>query len=398
MASLVIRCWHCRAHNGDKSLSRARKRGICLNKECSKSLKNADGKMNWGVQYKIKVDGKPKTKREYSPKGKPPWGKEQAETRKHEIEAALANGEPTQKPETKTTFRDLSGWYLTLAVVKAKRSYVRDVRSVGKLNTFFGDSLLKDIQPAMVEDYIQGRLQELSYRGHNTKPATVHKELACMNYLFNQAIRNGKATRNPAKGVKRPKLNNERDRVLSDEEYGHLIAECPGYIEPVIKLAYYTGMREGEITKLTWDMVDLKSKGINLTPGVCKTDEGRFVPLHPVLVEMFKAMPHGLPGVPVFTRNGKPITESTIRVGWTAGKRRAGIEACNFHDLRHTFNTNAYLDGMPIPTIMKITGHKSLTMFKRYLTITPEDLRAAIGALHEPGVTQKATQEHIAGR
>lgn len=148
MASLVIRCWHCREHSGDKSLSRARKRGICLNKECGKSLKNADAKMNWGVQYKIKVDGKPKTKRVYSPKGKPPWDKEQAEARKREIEAELANGEPTQKPETKATFRDLSEWYLTLAVVKAKRSYKRDVRIVGKLNEFFGDYLLKDIQPA----------------------------------------------------------------------------------------------------------------------------------------------------------------------------------------------------------------------------------------------------------
>ena len=169
----------------------------------------------------------------------------------------------------------------------------------------------------MVEDYIQKRLNEPSYRGHNTKPATVHKELACMSYLFNQAIRNGKAISNPAKGVKRPKLNNERDRVLSDEEYERLIAECPGYIKPVIKLAYYTGMREGEIIKLTWDMIELKKdkEGIKLTPEVCKTDEGRFVPLHPVLVEMFKAMPHGLPGLPVFTRKGKPITDSTVRVG-----------------------------------------------------------------------------------
>jgi len=91
---------------------------------------------------------------------------------------------------------------------------------------------------------------------------------------------------------------------------------------------------------------------------------------------MFKAMPQGLPGVRVFTFKGNPITY--IKVGFVRACERAGIEDFTFHDLRHTFNTNAFRAGVPIPTIMKITGHKSLTIFKRYTAITSEDLLAAV--------------------
>ena len=68
----------------------------------------------------------------------------------------------------------------------------------------------------------------------------------------------------------------------------------------------------------------------------------------------------------------------SIREVFGAACKRAGIEDFTFHDLRHTFNTNAYRAGVPIPTIMTITGHKSLTMFKRYTTITPDDLKRAL--------------------
>ena len=135
--------------------------------------------------------------------------------------------------------------------MKSKKSYSRDRQSVGKLCAFFGERLLKDMNPALVEKYLHKRLAEPAYRGHLTKPATVVRELACMNHIFTLAIRNGKAERNPVAGVKRPPEHNARDRVLSREEYDRFMAECPPYVEPVIKLAFFSGMRRGEILTLT---------------------------------------------------------------------------------------------------------------------------------------------------
>jgi len=248
-----------------------------------------------------------------------------------------------------------------------------------RLIACFGDRLLKDINPAMVEAYKQKRLSENSHSGKPTRPATVNREVTTFKTVFNKAMKNGKAERNPAQGVKLLKENNERDRILSPEEYIRLLAQCPEHLKPIMKMAYHTGMRRGEILNLKWDRVDLKEGFIRLRPEDTKTTEGRPVPLNRELMEMFRAMPRGLPLTPVFTYKGNSMAE--MKRSFTTACQRAGIEGFTFHDLRHTFNTNAYRAGVPIPTIMKITGHKSIAMFRRYTTISPEDLKEAIGKI-----------------
>lgn len=355
--ALLKECPKCKRRNSEKAKK-------CT--KCEQDLNKHSGHVWWIEWYQ---DGRRQRER-IGP------SKTAAEQRLREALKARTEGRYIQKsPETTTRFRTLAKWYLELDKVKAKRSYDRDKRSVDKLCAFFGDLLLKDITPASVEKYLHRRLAEPSYRGHFTKPATVNRELACLNHIFTNAIRNGKAERNPVKGVERPPEHNERDRVLTLEEYIRLLTECPSYLKPIIKLAYHTGMRRGEILGLTWDQVDLKKGFLNLPPG-SKNKPGRPVPLCDELLDMFRSMPRGLPGMPVFTRNGKTMTD--FREAFEVSVKRAGIEGFTFHDLRHTFNTNAYKAGVPIPTIMKITGHKTLTMFKRYTTITTEDLKAAV--------------------
>ena len=48
-----------------------------------------------------------------------------------------------------------------------------------------------------------------------------------------------------------------------------------------------------------------------------------------------------------------------------------------FHDLRHTTTTNLRRAGVDALTAMKITGHKTMAVFKRYNTIDEQDLQAA---------------------
>ncbi len=108
-----------------------------------------------------------------------------------------------------------------------------------------------------------------------------------------------------------------------------------------------------------------------------KTNEGRFVPLKGELVEMFKAMPRGLPQISVFLKNGKPI--NSIRESFQSACRRANIMDFTFHDLRHTFTTNMRRAGVHDSVIMAITGHKTTAMFLRYNTVGKDELRAAVG-------------------
>jgi integrase len=352
---LLVECPECKKRNSQKA----------KNCKCGFVLAKFTGKVYW-IDYL--VDGYRKRERIGPNKGA-------AEQRYREVLSARTEGRYIQKnPDTKTTFRELAQWYLKLAEVKAKRSYDRDILNVKHLTNHFGNRLLKDITPSMVESYKQKRLSEMAGRGRKdtTKPATVNRELACLKTIYNKATKNKKANRNPAHEVKKLKENNERNRILSPEEYIRLLAHCHSYLKPIVRLAYHTAMRRGEILNLTWGQVNLRERIITLEPGDTKTQEGRIVPLSKEVLEMFQAMPQGLPMVRVFLYRGKPI--STITRGISAACKRAGIEDFVFHDLRHTAINNWRLQGHDYFRIMAASGHKTMRVFKRYNTVQREEL------------------------
>jgi integrase len=91
-----------------------------------------------------------------------------------------------------------------------------------------------------------------------TKPATVNREIACLRTMFNKAIRDGKLEKNPTRGVKFLKENNERDRVLISEEWERYKTKCPTWYLPIAVTAYRTAMRKSEIINITPSRIDLK--------------------------------------------------------------------------------------------------------------------------------------------
>jgi integrase len=358
---LLTECPECKKRNSQKAK-------VC---KCGFALAKFSGRV-WWIEY---YDPEKRLRRErIGP------NKAAAEQRLREVLSARTEGRYIKKsPDSCTLFKDLAAWYLDLPEVKAKRSYDRDKWSLKILLPYFGDRLLKDITPAQVEAYRQERLYQPSGRSPKdmTRPATVNRELACFKTIFNKAVKNAKADRNPAQGIKLLKENNERDRVLTQEEFTSLLTHCPVHLKPIVKMAYHTAMRQGEILKLTWGQVDLKEGFIHLRPQDTKTNEGRLVPLNREMVDMFKNMPRGLPGVKVFTYVGRSI--GSIKKGFIAACKKAGIEDFTFHDLRHTAINNWRLQGHDYFRIMAATGHKTMSVFKRYNSVSREELKALAG-------------------
>jgi integrase len=356
---LLMECPECKKRNSQKA----------KNCKCGFALAKFSGRV-WWIEY---YDHEKRLRRErIGP------NKAAAEQRLREILSARTEGRYIKKsPDTRTLFKDLAQWYLELPEVKAKRSYEKDQMHCKRLIAHFGDRLLKDVTPAMVEAYKQERLGAISYRGKPTKPATVNRELTTFKTVFNKAVRNGKAEKNPAHGVKPFKENNARDRILSPEEYALLLAHCPAHLKPVVKMAYFTGMRRGEILSLTWGQVDLKEGFIKLEAEDTKTNEGRLVPLNGELIEMFRAIPRGLPMTPVFLYQGHSMVE--MKRSFTTACKQARIEDFTFHDLRHTAINNWRLQGHDYFRIMAVSGHKTMNVFKRYNTVSKDELRALVG-------------------
>ena len=173
------------------------------------------------------------------------------------------------------------------------------------------------------------------------------------------------------------KENNERDRILSSDEYIQLLAHSPEKLKPIIKVAYLTGMRQKEILYLTWGQIDLKDGFVLLEPEDTKTKDARLVPLSHELIQMFKAMPRGFAGMRVFPYKGKAFGSSFQRAFETA-KKRAGIEDFTFHDLRHSAINNWRLQGHDYFRIMAASGHKTMNVFKRYNTVSRDELKMLV--------------------
>ena len=72
---------------------------------------------------------------------------------------------------------------------------------------------------------------------------------------------------------------------------------------------------------------------------------------------------------------GQPI--KSIREIFSRVCRDVGLKDVVFHDHRHTATTNLRRADVDALTAMKITGHKTMAVFKRYNTIDEDDLTAA---------------------
>ena len=157
---------------------------------------------------------------------------------------------------------------------------------------------------------------------------------------------------------------------------------APAHLKPIVLMDYHTGMRRSEILGLTWDRIDPKAGVIRLRPEDTKTREGRTIPLTKELFETLQNATIYLnesdQRVPyVFTYAGRKI--GSVPCAFETACRAAGISDAVFHDLRHTFVTNMRWAGVDYFRIMAITGHKTMSVFKRYNTVDHQDLQHAIG-------------------
>lgn len=286
------------------------------------------------------------------------------------------------QPETFESFKDLAEWYLGLAEVKRKKSFNRDERSVGKLKEYFETKPLREITLSLVGDYQSKRSAEKSYRGNLTQPATVNREIACMKSIFNKAIRDLKLSKNPVYGVKMLRENNERERVLSSEEWENYRSHCPEWYFPIAVCAYRTAMWKSEIINLSPARIDLKGGFIRLRPEDTKTGYGRSIPIHPELREVLASAlrVRTLRGDRVFLKNGKPVDADVIRVAHESACKAAGITDFVFHDFRHTCINNWRKEGHDYFRIMAASGHKTMSVFKRYNLVDEQELKSLVGA------------------
>lgn len=224
-----------------------------------------------------------------------------------------------------------------------------------------------------------------TWRRQEKAPATVNRRLELLRQAYRMAVR-----RTPPKALAIPHIplltvHNARQGFLSPQEVTRLLAalEDPD-LRDFVEWFAWTGMRPGEIRQLTWAMVDLQARTLQLDPKAAKTRKGRVLalagPLWTIVERRLKRRRLGCELV--FHRVSKGEAGLPIR-DYRRAFRNA-VKAAKLpktllpYDLRRSALRNMVRAGVDVSVVMKISGHRTRSTFDRYNIVSEDDVREAV--------------------
>lgn len=315
--------------------------------------------------------------------------------------AEIGQGRLVGPDAERVTFENLKTLILDDYRVNARRSLERLGTALKHLGRFFESYKALHITTDRVNAYIRERQEE------GAAPASIQKELAALKRAFNLAVEAGLLTARPH--IPSVKVRNIRTGFFEEAEFRALLAELPEHLRPVMEFACLTGWRiPSEVLPLTWRQVDFEAGIVRLEPGTTKNDEGRTFPfdVYPQLEALLRRQREGTVALErvrtaiipwLFHRNGERIRD--FRGAWASACKRAATKRAGDkvmivrpellnrvpHDLRRTAVRNLERAGVPRSVAMKLTGHKTESVYRRYAIVAESDLRegvAKLAALH----------------
>lgn len=249
---------------------------------------------------------------------------------------------------------------------KHKKSYQDDVFRIRFFTRFLRGKRLDQVSRDMIDGIIMRHLAR-------TAPATKDLYVALVRAIFRIAMREWEwietmpAFKTYVRGAK------PRVRWLTRPQADRLLAELPAHQQDLMLFALATGLRQGNIKRLTWDQVDLPRRIITLEHGETKNGEALGVPLNDLAVSVLQRR-MGEQSRHVFTYRGKPINQVNTKA-WKDALKRAGIANFRWHDLRHTWASWLRQNDVPTWVLQELGGWKSDVMVRRYAHMSVKHLQ-----------------------
>lgn len=230
-------------------------------------------------------------------------------------------------------------------------------------------------------------------------PATVNRRMTVLRRAYHLGQHADPPLVSTVPPFQRLKESLPRKGFLEWPSFLRLREALPDYAQIPATIGFWTGMRYGEITALTWPQVmfDRKAQTVRLSLEATQTknDEPRIVvmpgDLYETLSAWYSATSHRHPACPwVCHRRGRRM--GTMDTAWKAAAITAGLGTGTwtkgkgywvdyrgpiFHDLRRTGVRNLVRAGVPEGVAMRISGHKTRSVFERYNIVNEEDVERA---------------------
>jgi len=188
------------------------------------------------------------------------------------------------------------------------------------------------------------------------KPRTADMGMQVLSRVLSYAVDPlGKIAANPCEGIKQLYTVDRSEIIWTDADVAQIKATCSAEIAHAVDLAAHTGLRQGDLLRLSWSHIG--DDAIVIPTGKSSGRREAWVPLYDGLLEVLALIPRR--STTVLTNSyGSPWTRDGFGSSFNKAKVAAGMQDKNlhFHDLRGTAATRFYTAHIPQRAIAEIMG------------------------------------------
>jgi len=258
-----------------------------------------------------------------------------------------------------------------------------------KLEADFGRIRAVELSAEKVDSYKQEKLAE------KYAAATVNRTLVFLVRCYSLAIERGHLVSKPR--IELLPVSNARQGFFEDADFRKLYAALPADLKDFALFAFLSAWRKSEVSCLRWKY--LENGVLRIPAEETKTGVARSVVIAGELADVIerrkaarsfkKSDETTAVSQFIFHRDGERIIE--FRKAWATACKKAGCAGRLFHDLRRSGVRQMIRSGVPQNVAMKISGHATTAMFRRYDVCSEEDLKAAAESVQRYNAAQSAT-------
>lgn len=218
---------------------------------------------------------------------------------------------------------------------------------------------------------------------------TIGRNIKTLKTFLNDATEKGINKNLAFKSPRFKAISEESENIYLDETelkqiYNTDLSNKPNLdkVKDLFLIGCWTGLRFSDFTKI--EQNNISKEYIEIMQQ--KTRSKVVIPLHPVVISIWKKYNGSLPGiisnqkfneyikqVVQLSKIDKQVYKTITKGGIRITKNHKKYDLVTSHTARRSFATNLYKSGFPAHSIMQITGHKTEKAFLKYIKVTPEE-------------------------
>lgn len=190
---------------------------------------------------------------------------------------------------------------------------------------------------------------------------------------------------NPARKVKAPRTTIELLEPIPVADVKALLKTCHPLVgfnirdRAILLILYDTGLRASELCALNIEDIDLTTSTLTIKQGKGSKPRSAFLGQQARRATRIY-LAYRRTGPAFIIRGGGRLTYNALRDIVIRRAKKAKVVSPALHSFRRAFALNCLRAGMDVFSLQRLMGHKTLTVLRRYLAQTDDDLRTAHAA------------------